>query len=729
MAGRWQPYTHMSQRNSMADYDPTQPHFDPKAVTRASYMPPPPPKKKPNGPLIDFNKHPDSFLILPYGNTNPKPMSAKIKTFINIARWTQVGLRIATLIGAAGVLLCGIFIRGAQDTEGYIMRIPPGVDLVVSLYAIYHLIRNPKERPAGSSASYHFFALVTDAGFIPFYVFTILMARRNFDMDAGDKGRWRTMFPTDADTNKVLLSTWVAGIAVGALHLISAFLDMYMALIFRKISKLPPDMNPLEDNLTSRRKTKHKHKNSSISATTPLTVDQEKRFSDQSTVAGDRNSQAEPYMYKDIPSPTKNQVAFMHTRTDSESTYSPHTPASARQSKERFSMYSQPPSAYQSRKNLNTREDLLNQDDDNQTLAQRKSMLSEQANIKRHTRPESSMTNASKNEFYTPPSTGTAEKQEATGDLSLQRNSQQSLKNDNWFVHPELDDDDDDDQEGHYPSQEPKQSMFASANTKGYNTVTAYEDVSDLDEDDADEPMMPQPLRMNPPSPPPSSTFSSERQNSTPPSSVEKKKDSTLQRTLTTTSISTEKTFDRSHSRSGTPKSRYYGNLQAATAGVRNKDGTSPSNTPSTSPTKGSSFRRQPNHLPSATKQYAVNAPPPPVPSQYTANAYATNNKNPGNATQAPFTLHKKSYTSIKRTGEANYTPVKGQSPRVISRSGVDYMQPYEFDDNSADLGGMPMGGGRRRDVSGKIAEEGRGGGWGGSGMVQRKISGVAQAF
>lgn len=124
MAGRWQPYAHMSQRDSMADYDPTQSHFDPKAVTRASYMPPPPPKKKPEGPLIDFNKHPDSFLILPYGNTNAKPMSAKTKTFINIARWIQVGLRIATLIGAAGVLLCGIFIRGAQDTEGYIMRIP-----------------------------------------------------------------------------------------------------------------------------------------------------------------------------------------------------------------------------------------------------------------------------------------------------------------------------------------------------------------------------------------------------------------------------------------------------------------------------------------------------------------------------------------------------------------------------------------------------------------------------
>jgi hypothetical protein len=48
-------------------------------------------------------------------------------------------------------------------------------------------------------------------------------------------------------------------------------------------------------------------------------------------------------------------------------------------------------------------------------------------------------------------------------------------------------------------------------------------------------------------------------------------------------------------------------------------------------------------------------------------------------------------------------------------------MNPYEFDDS--DLGTA----GRRRDVSGKIAEEGRGGagasGW--KGMTYRKISGM----
>lgn len=302
------------------------------------------------------------------------------------------------------------------------------MDLVISLYAIYHLIRNPKNRPAGSSASYHFFALVTDAGFIPFYVFTVLMARRNYDMKPGDKGRWITMFPTDAETNKVLFTTWITAIAVGSLHLVSTFLDMYMALIFRKIAKLPPDMNPLESNLTSRRKAKHKHKNSSISAMQPLTGDE--KNGDRNTIYSDRNSKAESY-YPDVPSPTKEQIAFIHTRTKSDTVYSPHTPASARQSRERFSMYSQPPSAHQSRKNLNHRDDLLRDEDDNITLAQRKTMLTNQGNIKRHSRANSHVTTASKKEQYTAYSpVKQEEKEEATGDLSMQRNSQRSLRED-----------------------------------------------------------------------------------------------------------------------------------------------------------------------------------------------------------------------------------------------------------------------------------------------------------
>ncbi|KAH7084212.1 hypothetical protein FB567DRAFT_77666 [Paraphoma chrysanthemicola] len=693
MVGRFQPYLYNAP---VDDSD-----FNPKAVTMASRMPPSPPKKKQDGPLIDFNKHPDSYLILPYGNRNVKPMHKSTKAFVKVARWIQLFFRICTLLGAVGVLLCGIFIRGAADSEGYIMRIPPGVDLVVCLYAIYHLVRNAKSRPPGSSASYHFFALVTDAGFIPFYVFTVILGRRNSDMPGGVEGRWRTVFPTDEETDKILTTIWLTATTVAGLHLASLFMDLYLLIVFRKITKMPPDMNPLEDNLTSRKKNKHKHKNSSISAITPLTGDKEKRFSAQSTIAGDRLSQADPLLSKDIPSPNKNQVAFMHTRTNSEMTYSPHTPQSARQSKERFSMYSQPPTAYQSRRSLNHRDDLLRRDDgdDNETLAQRKTMLAQQANIKRHSRNDSYVTSSSKEQFYTPPATAQNDQQGTAGDLSLQRNSRENLQNDNWFVHP--DQDDEPEKPEHYPEPSRKQSVFNNnPSNKGYSTLSPYDDVSDLEDEQPEKPMVPpplrQPLRMNPPTPPPATKL--DQHKGTPPPG--------LKRTQTTTSISTDSTFNRalSQSRSGTPKTRYYGDLKAATQGVRS--GQSPANSPSTSPTKGS-FRNQPNQFPSATKQYISNTPPPSSHSPV---------KN------SPFTLDKKSYTSVRRTGDIGYTPVQGQSPRVISRSGVDYMNPYEFDDS--DLG-TP---GRRRDVSGKIAEEGRGGmgkgGWGG--MTYRKISGIA---
>ncbi|KAF1850749.1 uncharacterized protein K460DRAFT_391180 [Cucurbitaria berberidis CBS 394.84] len=683
---RGQPYLYQPSRDSM---DPT---FNPKRVTMASRMPPPSPKKKQDGPLINFNQHPDSFLFVPYDKSDVKPMHRKTKTFVKVARWAQLFLRVCSIVGAVGILLCGIFIRGVQDTEGYIMRIPPGVDIVVCLYAVYHLVRNSTSRSPASSASYHFFALITDAGFIPFYIFTVVMSRRNSDMVPGTVGRWRTMFPTDDETNKVLTTTWLTATAVAAMHLVSMSMDLYLAIVFKMIANLPADMNPLEDNLTSRRKSKHKHKNSSISAITHLTGDNEKRFSVQSTIAGDRNSPTDPLISKDIPNPSMHQVAFLHTRVNSETTYSPHTPNSARQSKERFSMYSQPPSTRQSRKSLNHRDDLYRQEDisDGETLAQRKSFLAQQANIKRHSRNDSSVTlSSSKQDYYTPPTTAGAEKAEVAGDLALQRNSRGDLQNDNWFIHPDQENEREQEQDGHYPVPAPRQSMFGS--NQGYNTLSPYDDVSDVEEE-LEKPMIPQPLRMNPPTPPPVMTFN-EKKNTPPPPAG-------LKRTQTTTSVSTDATFDRSHSRSGTPKSRYYGDLRAATQSIRN--GGSPSNSPHTSPTKGS-FRNQPNQLPSATKHYAVNTPSP-VKKDLVSNS--------------PFTLNKKSYTSVRRTGEANYSPVKGQSPRVVSRSGVDYINPYEFDDS--DLG-TP---GRRRDVSGKIAEEGRGGVWGG--MTQRKVSGFA---
>ncbi|KAL5431471.1 hypothetical protein PMIN07_010613 [Paraphaeosphaeria minitans] len=682
MGQQWQPYLYdaSSERDS----------FNPKAVTIASRLPPPPPKQKPEGPLINFNRHPDSYVVLPYGNTGAKPMNPRVKDVIKVVRWIQFALRICTLLGAVGALLCAIFIKGAQDTEGWIMRIPPGVDIVICLYAIYHLLRNAKSRPSASSASYHFFALVMDCGFIPFYVFTALLSKRNLNDEAGTEGRWRTFFPTDEETNKVLLTTWLTTMTVAGLHLASITLDLYLVYVFRKIARLPPDMNPLEENLTSRRKTKHKHKSSSISAITPLTQ-ADNRFSAQSTTTLNidyRNSQTAPLVTeKEIPSPDRKQMSFMHTRTDSDTTYSPHTPNSARQSREKFTMYAQANSARQSRADLNRRDDLFQKEEqDDESLAERKAFLAQQA-IKRNFRPNSVTTSSSKQDFYTPPSTATtarsAKQHEASGDLALQNSRE--LQSDNWFVH-------DENEKDQYP--EPKQSLF-KPKTNGYGVISPYDDASD-DGDFRGPMMMPQPLGMNPPTPPPSKPFHEAAPINTPPPSP-------LKRTTTVMSVSTEATFNRSNTVKSAKSGRYYGDLKAATQGIR---GSSPANSPGSSPTKST----RGGALPSAAKQYTTNAPA------------ASKLEN----VQLPFSLDKKSFASLRKTGEANYTPGTGMSPRVVSRSGVDYMSPYD----DSDLG-TP---GRRRDVSGKVAEEGRGGvpdsaarwGMGGQGMTYRKVSGVA---
>lgn len=109
-------------------YDPpstyTYPYkaFNPKAVSQASFQQSPP-KPARNGPLVEFNKHPDSYLILPYGNTNAKPMSPSTRKKVKYTRWAQLILRCLTLLGAIGLMICVICVRHVEETVGWVLRI------------------------------------------------------------------------------------------------------------------------------------------------------------------------------------------------------------------------------------------------------------------------------------------------------------------------------------------------------------------------------------------------------------------------------------------------------------------------------------------------------------------------------------------------------------------------------------------------------------------------------
>lgn len=147
------------------------------------------------------------------------------------------------------------------------------------------------------------FAAVLDAGLIPLYVFTAIVS----DVEHESKAYgWDTLFGTKEAAEYIIHATFLACSTVGGLHLISLGLDLYLAVIFRKISKLPPDMNPLEDNLTSRARKRNKSEL------------MEKHLSHDTTASANANRQS---MAQD-PLVSTRTVPFMHTRTDSASTLS-----------------------------------------------------------------------------------------------------------------------------------------------------------------------------------------------------------------------------------------------------------------------------------------------------------------------------------------------------------------------------------------------------------------------
>ena len=187
------------------------------------------------------------------------------------------------------------------------------------------------------------FALIMDVALIPLYVYIALATNTNRHLPLVEKnasgivleGDWRwTSFFTQDSTYLLLMCFFIGAIAAGGLHLISAGLDVYLALVFRKINNLPPDMNPLEDNLTSRRVTKHKHKNSELTlnsnASTAQLSEAEKRRlkhlsgSTLSVGNGSRISLAE----KQSMLNEKRELPFGHSRNGSKQSlaYSPHNP-------------------------------------------------------------------------------------------------------------------------------------------------------------------------------------------------------------------------------------------------------------------------------------------------------------------------------------------------------------------------------------------------------------------
>ena len=253
------------------------------------------------------------YLVVPYGNLSAKPMSPNTKKKVKRLRQLQLFLRVHQLLGALGSLFCVIAINKTSGSVGWIIRVAPAVGLLHTVYAVYHLCRSPAGRPPGSTASYMVFAAMTDTGLLPFLFFSALMAHGDYTSNAYG---WGTLFGTSSVSYKVIYAFYLISVVEGSLTVVSLVLGIYLAILFRKIAKLPPDMNPLEPNLTAR---PHKRNKSELT---------EKHTSGSTaSLTGNRMSKT-----TDSSAAASRRVPFMHTRTDSADRLDVYAKSSARNS-------------------------------------------------------------------------------------------------------------------------------------------------------------------------------------------------------------------------------------------------------------------------------------------------------------------------------------------------------------------------------------------------------------
>lgn len=139
--------------------------------------------------------------------------------------------------------------------------------MVHCIYAIFHLARPAGARPPASSSSYQIFASFADVAVIPLYTYGCLTVRNS-------GSHWGTLFQDQGLTGYFLPALYYALFAGAIVHLVTLGIGFWLAVKFRQITMLPPDMNPLEANLTSRHQ-----KTMSVATTASYLTEDEKHLS------------------------------------------------------------------------------------------------------------------------------------------------------------------------------------------------------------------------------------------------------------------------------------------------------------------------------------------------------------------------------------------------------------------------------------------------------------------
>ena len=155
------------------------------------------------------------------------------------------------------------------------------------------------------------FAAMVDTALLPFLAFASYLSYLDWQQN---RYGWSTLFDDSQISYKIIFAFFILSCVLAAVTLISLILDIYLATIFRKIARLPPDMNPLEPNLTSRHGQQHRRNKSTMDITA--------KHMSGSTLAAKRESAM-----------SGRRIPYLHARTDSADSVTLYGNESARNSR------------------------------------------------------------------------------------------------------------------------------------------------------------------------------------------------------------------------------------------------------------------------------------------------------------------------------------------------------------------------------------------------------------
>ena len=124
------------------------------------------------------------------------------------------------------------------------------------VYGIYHLARPAGGRTPQSTSAYQLFSALCDLCVVFVYAYGVIVV--------DDKSsEWATLLDNASLTEPLIVALYYTLITDSAVHAVTLLISIWLCVMFRKITLMPPDMNPLERHLTSR--ARHKKVKSSTS--------------------------------------------------------------------------------------------------------------------------------------------------------------------------------------------------------------------------------------------------------------------------------------------------------------------------------------------------------------------------------------------------------------------------------------------------------------------------------